>query len=628
MIDRSLGNLAWALFVLLVLDSQAKAAEPPLEVSAFPLQAIDLTPPAAKALAQAVSADGWRAVAPRETKGLWNELPSGASRANWLSVVTVGFNGQADAYAFQFQGPGGAMSQAAHVPFRQVWMPNETMAWIWPQDELFGALRVQLEATRRTPLRPLALRVIPWRQDAGDLQPEKTNLDEARATDPKRVFDAVSVMVQAAAFEAGWAPTPAKSEASATCEIRVEDQTCSFRLTFEGSGGKRQTIQESVSCEAYHEHLVRLFRFVDSGRQGASDFVQLKRGPLELLGVDAGRLAVLSNQELAVFDLQNGKRLWTTETPASARRPSDRYAACRTLQGGVQLLQFAGELAQFDGATGQRTVIAPGGAEDPWRLDGSGTGEWVVARGLKVAFLRDRAPVWNAERSSPITAGPIVTDKQVVFGDAGGELVVRARTDGAPAWKRDGLGRLQGRPVVAGNSLVVFANDSESVIALDARDGKDLWRHRAGDVLLQTPIASGDRVLIVTKSNHLFLLDAKTGAVLAERQWPTWLVHTTKIGTSPDPLLVATDIAGTVSLLSLKDLTTQKAFELSAELSGPVVYVEALAPKWPQEPVRSRARPQDDLLAEIQEKAPKKGPTLLAADNQGFVYFLPLFKPE
>lgn len=625
MIDRPLGKFASALLIVLWLDSRVRAAEPPLEVSTFPLQAIELTPPAAKALAPAVSADGWRVFTPRESKGAWNELPSGASRTSWVSVATVGFNGQADAYAFQFNGPGGAMSQAAHVPFRQVWMPNETMAWIWPQEELFGALRVQLEATRRAPLRPLALRVTPWRQDAGDLQAEKTNLDEARATDPQRVFDAVSVIAQAAAFEAGWAPTPAKSSDSATCEVHVEDQTCSFRLTFEGSQGKRQTIQERVPCEAYHDYLVRLFRFAPPG-QGVSDFTQLKRGPLELLAVDAGRLAVLSNQELAVFDLQNGKRLWTTETPASARRPSDRYTACRTLQGGVQLLQYAGELAQFDWATGQRTVIAPGGAGSPIHLDGSGAGEWVFCRGLKSELVRSGASIRKSEQATPITAGPILTAKDVVYGDARGELVARARTDGAARWKRDGLGRLEGRPVVAGESLLVFANDTETVIALDAATGKDLWRRTVGDVLLQAPIVDTQRVLVVTKSNRMSLLDNKTGAVLAERQWPTWLVRATRVETSPQPLLVCTDIAGTVSLLSLQDLKTQQAFELSAELTGPVVYVEQLASKWPVE--RTPAKQQDDLLTEIQEKAPKKGPLLLAADHQGFVYFLPLFKSE
>jgi len=624
MIDRPLGKFASALLIVLLLDSRAQAAEPPLEVSTFPLQAIDLSPPAAKALAQAVSADGWRTLTPRETKGLWNELPSGSSRGSWLSVVTLGFNGQADAYAFQFNGPDGAMSQAAHVPFRQVWMPNETMAWIWPQEELFGALRVQLESARRTPLRPLALRVIPWRQDAGDAQAEKTNLEEARATDPKRVFDAVSVMAQAAAFEAGWAPTPAKSEDIATCEIRVEDQTCSFRLTFEGRQGQRQMIQERVPCEAYHEHLVRLFRLAQPG-QGVSDFTQLKRGPLELLSVDAGRLAVLSNQELAVFDLQNGKRLWTTETPASARRPSDRYTACRTLPGGVLLLQFAGELAQFDGATGQRTVIARGGADSPFHLDGSGS-EWVVARGMKTEFLRSGVSVWKSEQSAPITAGPTLTAKHVVLGDTGGELVARARADGVRAWKRDGLGRLQGRPVPAGELLLVFANDTETLIALTASTGEVAWRRTVGDVLLHAPIADAQRVLVVTKSNRLSLLDTKTGAVLAERPWPTWLVRATKIETSPQRLLVCTDIAGTVSLLSLEDLKTQKTFELSAELTGPILYVEQLASKWPVE--RAPAQQQDDLLTEIQEKAPKKGPLLLAADHQGFVYFLPLFKPE
>jgi outer membrane protein assembly factor BamB len=371
---------------------------------------------------------------------------------------------------------------------------------------------------------------------------------------------------------------------------------------------------------------VRLFRFVEAARLGASDFVQPKRGPLELLGVDAGRLAVLSNQELAVFDLNNGKRLWTTETPASARRPSDRYTACRTPQQ-LMLLQFAGELAQFDGATGKRTVIAPGGADRPSHLDGSGTGEWVFARGSKSEFLRSGVSIWKSEQSTPITVGPVLTPRHVVLGDAGGTLVVRDRTDGALTWKRDGLGRLQGSPVAAGDSLVVFANDIETVVALKVATGADAWRRTVGDVLLQAPIATAERVLVVTKSNRLLLLDAANGSILAERQWPTWLVRVTRIDTSPQAGWVCTDIAGAVTLLSLQELKTQHAFELSAELTGPVVYVESLAPQWPRQPARSRGE-QEDLVREIQQGTPKKGPTLLAADNQGFVYFLPLSKPE
>jgi outer membrane protein assembly factor BamB len=627
------------------------AAEPvpktKLAVSSFALDAISLTPPTTKEFAAGLSSETWCTAVPAETKGAWSQLPAGVDRKEWVSVVTVGFNGQAETYLFMFNGADGAMSMATHVPFREVWLPSGAAAWIWPADSVMGALRISYQNQRRSQQdssekksgkRPLSLSIIPWETADSDVlaPPTKTpDLGDARTLSPEQVLPAVEVMTHAAAFEAGWmprvreaGPIPADDspEYSAICEVKVEDQACSFRLKLRAGKSEQTFTKLHVPWETYHEHLVRLFRYVDSGA-GVSDFTQLARLPVEPLALNEGRLACLVNHELTVFDLATGKKIWTTQPAVKpvGYYPVPQYTTAAKADGGERLIRYRPSLSELSWDAGKLNALAPVAADAQHRFSINGDGDFATSNSGTVSLHHQGKLRWEQKEPDGVSSGPLLTANQVIYGQTTGRLVARSATNGQLVWTGRMSGALYGKIVAAGDSLLVFSNAAEALVALDAATGAVQWQNAVGDVLLETPVVIGTQVLLVTKSNRILLIDLATGAVKKETTWPTWLVSVSLINTRPAPMLACSDLAGTVSLLSLADLKVTREIRVAAQLAGPVLYTDKISYKWP---IPKAPESEENLLAEIKDGPTQAGPALLAADAQGFLYIIPLTSPE
>lgn len=625
----------FALAVLVVLSTTnlALAEKPELTITSFELDTLPLKPPTGKEIASGLNPVGvepWCVARSVETKGVWSELPRSADRSQWISVVTTGFNEQADAYAFMFNGPDGAMSMAAHLPFRQIPLEGGALAWIWPFSGMYGTIRIHHDALAKPVERqPLALKVIPW--EGADSQlvvktssstRKESSLDEARTLAPELVFAPVAVMVQAAAFEAGWAPTPAKVPWSGTCEVRVEDSSCSFRLKLTSPRGEEQFVKEHVPWETYHDHLVRIFRYVHR-QSGVSDLTQLTRGQVDLLAVQEGRIACLLNKELTVFDLKNGRKLWTTDLPMKAH--SDQYTARQNAQGFWQLLHYGGQLAELDWATGTPTVLAPVLAKSPLHLAAGATQVWAAMAAGTLQCAEKNKLAWEHKQLNPLTIGPLVEGDMVFAGDATGSLVARAKADGTVRWQQKLPGRLYGSIVADQAQLLVFSNETESLLAVDAATGKQRWACPTGDVLRQAPQILGENLLVVTKGNRLLLVDRVKGTVKKQTQWPTWLVSVAVAADHSPPLLGCTDLSGKVTLVSLDTLEPVREIALNMELTGPILFVPEMPLSWPVvKPKKQSAEDEDEnLLTEINEGPVRKGPAWLVTDATGFLYILP-----
>ena len=638
---RSGRSLCWIIAACLLLNvSNLPAQAPKLAVSSFPLDNITLTPPTTKELAAQLAGETWCKAVPAETKGTWNQVPAGVDRSQWVSIVSVGFKGQADTYAFMFDGPNGSMSMATHIPFREVWLPGGVAAWIWPTDSILGALRVgyQDHLQRQSTGGMLQLDVIPWESAAGDAvaTSKTTNLDDAQTLAPALVLPAVAVMTHAAAFEAGWVPTatpggPGAISAgadlsSAICEVKVEDQACSFRLKIR-DGEKEHTVTKlHVPWETYHEHLVRLFRYAKRSR-GVSDFSQIARHPVELMALNDGKLACLLNHELAVFDLVSGKKSWTTEpiVKPPGYLPVPQYTPLHKENGTARLVRYRPALAEFNWESGKITALAPAGADIRHRFSTTATGDFATSNAGTVSLLRQGKPLWEQKEPDAVSAGPLLTGNDVVYGQATGRLVARSAKDSKVRWESRLPGSLYGKIVPAGDSLLVFSNSAEALVAVDGAMGTERWQCPVGDVLLESPLIIGKQVLLVTKGNRLLLVDLKSGKVQNELQWPTWLVSVSLINSRPEPLLACSDLAGTVTLLSPTDLKPTRTLLVGAQIAGPILYADKLSYTWP---VPQAAESEENLLAEIKSGPTQAGPVLLAADVQGFVYILPLSSPE
>ncbi|MDB5339340.1 MAG: Beta-barrel assembly machine subunit BamB [Planctomycetaceae bacterium] len=638
---RSGRYFCWIIAACLSLNvGNLPAQAPKLAVSSFPLDNITLTPPTTKEFAAQLAGETWCKAVAAETKATWNHVPAGVDRSQWVSLVSVGFKGQADAYAFMFDGPNGSMSMAIHIPFREVWLPGGVAAWIWPTDSVLGALRVgyQDHLQQKSNGTMLKLTVIPWESAAADtVATNKTsNLDDAQTLAPALVLPSVEVMAHAAAFEAGWVPTTTAEGAasdsagaalsSAICEVKVEDQACSFRLKIRDGEKEYVLTKLHVPWETYHEHLVRLFRYAKRDR-GVSDFSQIARHPVELLALHDGKVACLLNHELAVFDLANGKKTWTTEPTVKppGYLPVPQYTPLQNEKGTARLVRYRPALAEFNWESGKITPLAPAGADVRHRFSTTATGDFATSNAGTVSLLRQSKLVWEQKEPDAVSAGPLLIGTDVVYGQATGRLVARSAKDSKVRWESRLPRSLYGMIVPAGESLLVFSNTAEALVAVDAATGKEHWRCPVGDVLLESPLIVGKQVLLATKGNRLLLVDLKSGKVQNELQWPTWLVSVSLINSRPEPLLVCSDLAGTVTLLSPTDLKPTRTILVGAQLTGPLLYADKLSYTWP---VPQAAESEENLLAEIKSGPTQAGPVLLAADVQGFIYILPLSSPE
>ena len=628
--------LMFASLLLLAGASVVRAEKPELEISAFELDTLPLKPPSGAEFTKFLNAEGsaiWGQAKPMETKGAWNELPRGANRDHWVSIVTTGFNEQADAYAFMFNGPDGAMSMAAHLPFRQTWMEGGYLAWIWPSRGMLDTLRIHHEALKSPAKRlPLALRVVPWEGAETETVATKVSasaktstLDEARTLDPEQVFSPVAVMAHAAAFEAGWAPTPGKAPHSATLEVRVEDSSCSFRLKFTGPPGEELFVKEHVPWETYHDHLARVFQFAQR-RNAVRDFTQLFRGGIDLLCVEDGRLVCLLNKELTAFDLSSGHKLWTTEPAVKgpSYRASDQYASLARPSGENWLLQYGPQLSQIGGAKGAPASLAPVKADSPRRIATDGE-HWAGIAGGALQVAARNQLAWEHKQLNPLTAGPTIAEGLVFSADATGKLVARAVADGAVRWEATLPGQLYGTIVPDRDQVYAFSNETESLIALDMKTGQQRWARPVGDVLKQAPLVLGTQLLVATKGNRLLLVDRAKGAELKSTAWPTWLVSLCVAPEASPPLVGCTDLSGDVTFISLETLLPVRKVSLGRELVGSILYVDRMPLRWPV--VKPKAKASDDeddnLLSEIKSGPVPMGPAWLVTDQTGFLYILP-----
>ena len=91
----------------------------------------------------------------------------------------------------------------------------------------------------------------------------------------------------------------------------------------------------------------------------------------------------------------------------------------------------------------------------------------------------------------------------------------------APAWEepvnRDRMGfDLVNEPVVAGTRLCVGLSRNDSVVALDTRSGKRLWRTFLDGPVRLPPLYWNEAVFFVSDDGYLRCLDAASGKVIRE----------------------------------------------------------------------------------------------------------------
>jgi outer membrane protein assembly factor BamB len=168
------------------------------------------------------------------------------------------------------------------------------------------------------------------------------------------------------------------------------------------------------------------------------------------------------------------------------------------------------------------------------------------AGSLAVAFKRGAGD--GAGRRGALIAPPIVADGRVYVLDS--DLAVHAmdaasgrsvwrRSIGAPlrsqGWLRRPESQVVGGGIAFDAGRLFVATGAGQLVALDARNGGEVWRTTVDSPLHSAPLASGGRVFVTSTSSELFSMDQTTGAI----QWSaSALIEPARMLTAPSPALV------------------------------------------------------------------------------------------
>lgn len=122
--------------------------------------------------------------------------------------------------------------------------------------------------------------------------------------------------------------------------------------------------------------------------------------------------------------------------------------------------------------------------------------------------------------SARITAGPVVADGRVYTLDAGARVSALEAGTGRTLWTASVVPPRQNAASGFGGGLAVMdgrlfaATGFGEVVAFSAIDGGELWRQPLGAPMRAAPAVADGRVVVVTRDNAGFGLDAETGAIL------------------------------------------------------------------------------------------------------------------
>lgn len=160
---------------------------------------------------------------------------------------------------------------------------------------------------------------------------------------------------------------------------------------------------------------------------------------------------------------------------------------------------------------------------------------------LHAIDLASRRLRWLFHADAGIASTPAVAEGLVYFLSRDGQLHALDAASGAPRWSfrtggearfaahgmfglpRDGHRRADpwdfylSSPLVA-DGKVVFGSSDEHVYALDAKTGAMVWAYKTGGLVHAAPVLAGSRVIVGAWDSALYALDLATGALAWRHQ--------------------------------------------------------------------------------------------------------------
>ena len=195
-----------------------------------------------------------------------------------------------------------------------------------------------------------------------------------------------------------------------------------------------------------------------------------------------------TDSEIRAFDIQKGKRIWTTDV-------LDSDDADNSLGGGIAY----------------------------------GDGRVYVTTGLALVFALDAETgkeIWHQSVPGPMRAAPSFADGRIYVVTVDNEMLVLNAETGKTLWTHNGISEIAGllggsAPAVAGGTVIVPYSSGE-VYALTTSNGRVLWSDnlgpvRRGDIASRItdirglPVVDKDRVYAISHGGRMVAIDFKTG---------------------------------------------------------------------------------------------------------------------
>lgn len=221
---------------------------------------------------------------------------------------------------------------------------------------------------------------------------------------------------------------------------------------------------------------------------------------------------------LAAFALKDGARRWTVEhsVPTLTSRGTSRpLIADGTVYAGMD----NGKLVAYDVTTGERrweqTVALPAGRSELERIVDvdaellvAGNEVYASSLGGKTVSLSRVSGRVRWQRDIASRTGLTFRDQQIFVSDLDGHVWAVDRGTGAALWDQDALAyRSLSAPAVHGGYVLV--GDFKGYLHwLVPEDGTVVARaHPVGDAIIGAPIVLGDRILVLSATGELAMLE-------------------------------------------------------------------------------------------------------------------------
>lgn len=192
-----------------------------------------------------------------------------------------------------------------------------------------------------------------------------------------------------------------------------------------------------------------------------------------------------------------------------------------TLGQRVPILASENDISADKSLIGVEVVLPAPEANDGWTQPGGNAsksmGHLALGQNLTRAW---QVSIPGTNKRQRLAAAPVIADNRMFVADTDGVIHAFAADTGARLWEvstvkgKENKAARFGGGASAESGHVYATNGLGDVVALDASDGKELWRARPGGPLRGSPTVANGQVYVVSQDNQLFALGEEKGDVL------------------------------------------------------------------------------------------------------------------